>query len=659
MSEKDAFWPTRDELNAIRAEAMEFSGIGLYRYRFDGTIIFADRGALRIAGVEGRFPDPLEVVGKRLAELFEYIEPQGAVRAAVKAHGSVRGLEYRFRTLDGEDRWALHDAYLVRDPESGEEVIQSIIRDLTPRKRAEEALRRSEEQYRLMAENVTDVILTADLELRVTYVSPSIETIAGYEPEDVLGRTADIFLTPASLEVAARALVHELARDQDSEDLNRARTFELESRHQDGTTRPIELMVTFLRDDEGQPRGLLGVARDVSDRKTAEDERRRFEAQVQHAQKLESLGVMASGIAHDFNNLLAGMLGNAGLALMKLPEDAEARANVKGIETAAERAADLCRQLLAYAGKAQLSMRSIALNQELEAMVQLLEVSLSRKASLELDLDPDLPLVRADPVQLQQVVMNLVINASEAIGDQSGTITMSTGTVTCSREDLSQTYLDDSLPEGEYAYIDVADTGKGMDEETVSRIFEPFYTTKFSGRGLGLAAVLGIVRGHRGALMVVSQPNAGTTFRVLFPLRQVAEAQEQVEPETADGWQGSGVVLVADAEVVVRNVARRMLEALGFEVQLVENGREAVRQFEEQPDRFVAALLELTMPELDGREVFEALRRLRPDLPVLFSSGYREDDIEIGIDRDRRVGFVGKPYHPDTLRQKLRQILEE
>ena len=658
MSDKGTFWPTRDELNAIRAEAMEFSGIGLYRYRLDGTIIFADRGALRIAGVESRFPDPVGVVGKRLDELFLYVESPGAIRTAVQAHGSVRGLEYHFRTLDGEERWALHDAYLVRDAETGEEAIQSIIRDITPRKRAEERLRESEERYRLIAENVTDVILTADMQLALTYISPSIEVVAGFAPDEVLGRSAGVFLTSASLEVAGRALAHELARDPGHADPGRARTFELESLHKDGSTRPIELRVTFLRDEQGKPQGVLGVARDVSGRQEAEEERRRFEAQVQHAQKLESLGVLAGGIAHDFNNLLAGMLGNAGLALMKLPEEADARDNVKGIEAAAERAADLCRQLLAYAGKAQLSMQTMSLNQELKAMGQLLEVSLSKKAVLEFDLAADLPAIQADPAQLQQVVMNLVINASEAVGDRSGTITMTTGTVTCSREDLTQTYLDDSLSEGDYAFLDVADTGDGMDQETVARIFEPFYTTKFSGRGLGLAAVLGIVRGHNGALKVESRPGEGTTFRVLFPLRQKTVAPPRLDVEESDGWQGSGTVLVADDEAVVRSVVRRMLVAFGFDVLLAENGREAVRQIEEHGDEIVAAVLDLTMPELDGREAFEAMRRIRSDLPVLFSSGYAEDELDLGFESDPRTAFIGKPYRPDALKKKLRQILE-
>jgi PAS domain S-box-containing protein len=267
----------------------------------------------------------------------------------------------------------------------------------------------------------------------------------------------------------------------------------------------------------GEIIAMYGTIQDISERRKLEEERVTLEQQLRQVQKLESLGVLAGGIAHDFNNILMAILGNADLALMRIDQASPARENLAQIGKAATRAAELAKQMLAYSGKARFSVESIDLNEVLEDMIHLLEVSISKKAVLRLNLQPALPPVEADATQIRQIVMNLIINASEAIGDESGVISISTGALECTRAYLKDVWLDEKIQEGSYLFLEVSDSGCGMDKETLARLFDPFFTTKFTGRGLGMAAVLGIIRGHHGAIKVYSEAGKGTTFKVLLP----------------------------------------------------------------------------------------------------------------------------------------------
>jgi PAS domain S-box-containing protein len=374
------------------------------------------------------------------------------------------------------------------------------------------------------------------------------------------------------------------------------------------------------------------------------EQRRRAEEQMRNAQKLESLGVLAGGIAHDFNNLLVGVLGNAGLAMLELPPDSPARQAIRDIEMSAQRAAELTRQMLAYSGRGSFRVEPVDVSDVVEEMTQLLRRVISKQAQLSLRLGRQLPAVVADATQLRQVVMNLITNASDALGDRLGTITLETGVVEANRQMLASTYLDEELPAGQYVYIDVTDTGEGMDAATSARIFEPFFTTKFTGRGLGLAAVLGIVRGHKGAIALQSTPGAGTRFRVLLPAT-AGIASLSIEPAAAALAQGSGRVLLVDDEEAVRGLARRVLERGGFDVVEATSGEDALAQYNQEPGAVAAVVLDLTMPGLSGEATFHELRRLRPDLPVVLSSGYVPDE---GSALEG-VPFLAKPYRPTEL----------
>ncbi len=397
---------------------------------------------------------------------------------------------------------------------------------------------------------------------------------------------------------------------------------------------------------------------DITERKWAEEKRLQLERQMQQTQKLESLGVLAGGIAHDFNNLLTVILGNASLALDELPPITPARDSLISIEETSLRAAELCRQMLAYSGKGQCVIENIRPGDLIGEMVSLLKASISKKAIFNLNLKDSLPPLRGDPSQIRQVIMNLVINASEALGEHSGAITISTGVMECSREYLSEAFLDESLAEGSYVWLEVSDTGCGMDQEIQRRIFEPFFTTKFTGRGLGLSAVLGIVRGHKGALKVYSEPGRGTSFKVLFP----AVLEERVlagrsQGMKSGGWKGAGTILLVDDEESVRIMGTRMLERIGFGVLTAVDGREALDIYRERHDEIALVLLDLTMPDLDGEEAFRELRRIDPRVCVVMSSGYTESEIAPRFAGKRLSGFLQKPYTLDALTQCLRGAL--
>ncbi len=390
----------------------------------------------------------------------------------------------------------------------------------------------------------------------------------------------------------------------------------------------------------------------VVSRKRDEEERLKLEHQMLHTQKLESLGVLAGGIAHDFNNILTAIIGNADLALMRVNKESPAVDNLHRIEQAASRAADLAKQMLAYSGKGKFVVENLDLNRLLEEMLHMLEVSISKNAVLCFKLTKPLPPVEADATQMRQIIMNLLINASEAICDKSGVITIATGYMECDRNYLKDVWLDENLADGLYVCLEIADNGCGMDKSVMAKLFDPFFTTKFTGRGLGMAAVLGIVRGHRGAIKVYSEPGKGSSFKILLPV-----SGRPIEFCNADAhndvWRGSGTVLLVDDEETIRAIGSEMLKELGFSVITADDGRDAVEIFEANPGlSFV--ILDLTMPHMDGEQAFCELRRLKPDVKVIMSSGYNEHEVAQRFLGKGVAGFIQKPYRLSALKEAVK-----
>lgn len=377
-----------------------------------------------------------------------------------------------------------------------------------------------------------------------------------------------------------------------------------------------------------------------------------------HAQKLESLGVLAGGIAHDFNNLLMAIMGHTDLALAELSPVSPVRGHLEEVEKASHRAADLCRQMLAYSGKGRFVVESLDLVEVVQEMADMLAMSISKKAILQYRFSPDLPRIEADASQIRQVVMNLVINASEAIGDNPGVISLATGAVDCDRAYLRDIGGGSELPEGRYVFLEVTDTGSGIDKEMQKKIFDPFFTTKFTGRGLGLAAVLGIVRGHRGAIKVYSEMGKGSTFKVLLPATGKAAMSVTGPKLPNEGWKGTGTVLLADDEEMVRQVGVGMLEFLGFRVLTAQDGQEAVEVFRTHMDEIRCVVLDLTMPRMDGEETFREIRRLHPGARVILTSGYNEQQVTQRFAGEGLAGFIQKPYKLNDFRSTLHQVLQ-
>lgn len=405
----------------------------------------------------------------------------------------------------------------------------------------------------------------------------------------------------------------------------------------------------------------LALRQEIEERQRIEETQRQLEARMRQTQKLESLGVLAGGIAHDFNNMLTTILGNAELALMDLPSDGSACESLRQIVAASRRAADLCQQMLAYSGRGRFIIEPIHLSHLVRETAQMLEVSLSKKVRLEMNLSSDLPLVDGDATQLRQVVLNLVMNASEAIGDREGLVRISTCTRHFDQASWQGSITQDGLAEGEYVVLEVQDNGCGMDVDTRQRMFDPFFTTKFTGRGLGLAAVLGIIRGHKGAIHVQSEPGQGTAFTIRIPPSKTSCLDFSAQPSKAALHPSplrKGTLLLVDDETSVRLIARRILERLGFNVLEARDGLEAVDLFRKRLQEIDGVLLDLTMPRLNGVETFRELRLIRPDVRAVLASGYSEHDLSQRFGQDGLAGFVEKPYTVESLAAVLDRVLQ-
>jgi two-component system cell cycle sensor histidine kinase/response regulator CckA len=416
---------------------------------------------------------------------------------------------------------------------------------------------------------------------------------------------------------------------------------------------------SILRGPDRAPTHYVGYVVDITPQIVAEEQNRQLERQLLHAQKLESLGVLAGGIAHDFNNLLTGVLGHASLALAQLGQDeAATRASVEQIRSIAVQAAELCRQLLAYSGKGRFVIEPVDLGALVAEMTGMLEVAISRKARLELELGQGPLFVDGDRTQLQQVVMNLITNASEALESGSGTIRVRLRPTDCDPGRLEDRVGTDAVTPGRFVELELTDDGVGMSAETRERLFDPFFTTKVTGRGLGMAAVLGIVRGHGGVISVRSRPGAGTTFRIHLPAARDATPRPTPAPATGEVWRGHGLILLADDEDPVRDVATKMLAHIGFEVLSAPHGQGLLELAARHGDRVRAVVLDVSMPGLDGPATLARLRAAGCAAPVLMSSGYAEEEAVAGDPLRGPVGFLQKPYQIAQLSNALRSMLD-
>jgi two-component system, cell cycle sensor histidine kinase and response regulator CckA len=622
-----------------------------------------------IANLEGRFirlnSAWQQVLGYSLTQLenarfLDLIHPDDlesttAAMDRLREGSEIFDFQNRYRHKDGSWRWIEW-----RSVPGGQGLIFAVARDITQRRLDEIALREAERSAASSRERLLSVSELAhighfimDLPSGAVSWTPELYRIFRQNPEQFQPTVDGVrgLILGEDRAVADGAI--QMARNT-----GQAQRFHFRAVRPNGEIRQCLAIVEVARDTRLPAEAVHGLVQDLTELRRAEEERRKLEQQVMQSQKLESLGVLAGGIAHDFNNLLTSILGNADLARSELGPTNPAGPYLEDIEKVSRRAADLCRQMLAYSGKGRFVVQPISLNEVVREMGHLLNVSISKKVVIKYNFFPSLPSVMADATQMRQVAMNLITNASEAIGEQSGVVTLSTGVMDCDDEYLKGVVRDTELhASGQYVYLEVSDTGCGMDQETVGKIFDPFFTTKFTGRGLGLAAVLGIVRGHKGAMRVYSEKGRGTTFKMLLPVHHGEVPASERASDGSQGWRGSGVVLLADDEESIRSMGRRLLERAGFQVLLAADGQEAIDLFVRNQAQIRLVILDMTMPHLDGEACYRELRRISPGIKVIMTSGYNEQEVISRFVGKGLAGFVQKPYKAIELLSSVRKVL--
>ncbi len=641
----DTLRKSKEQLKVI----FEASEAGIILVSPAGIIDFANRGMAEMFGME--LP---ELIGTSYSEhLHDSEKLVGNERMNQLIKGDIQSvwLDRRYIRKDGTEFWGHLSGRRLENADGSLRGLVGVISDVTERRRVEEALKESEYRWKFALEGAGDGVWDWNIHTGEAFYSHRYKEMLGFEEVEI-GSSSDEWLKRIHPEDTSGVLV---ALQPYLEGKTGTAAVEFRMLCKDGSWKPIlGRGMVVSRDSAGKPLRMIGTNTDLTELKTAEEERRSMELQMQQVQKLESLGVLAGGIAHDFNNILTVIVGNADLALMRINKESPAVDNLHRIEQAAARAADLAKQMLAYSGKGRFVIENINLNTLLEEMLRMLEVSISKKVLLRLNPYQHLPTVEADATQMRQVIMNLVINASEAIGEKSGVIAISTGCMDCDRSYLKDVWLDENISEGLYVYLEIADSGCGMDKQTMAKLFDPFFTTKFTGRGLGMAAVLGIVRGHKGAIKVYSELNRGTTFKILLP---ASSKPVEIFNGTSlhDDWQGSGTVLLVDDEETVRGIGAEMLRELGFTVITADDGREGVEQLKNNPDISIV-ILDLTMPHMDGEQCFRELKQLRSDIKVIMSSGFNEQEVTEKFLGKGLAGFIQKPYKLSVLKEAIRKI---
>ncbi|MBI5691214.1 MAG: PAS domain S-box protein [Verrucomicrobia bacterium] len=546
----------------------------------------------------------------------------------------------------GETRW-LHAESRPSSPAGGGCVWTGITYDITSRKESEHTL----ELFRFATEQAADAVFWMKRDASFHYVNDQACRSLGYTREELM-RMRIFDIDP----IYPTAQWDEDWRQFSSGAIS-GNQIETTHRRKDGSMFPVEISSRHFH--FGATELHVAFVRDITERRQAETARLELERRLLHAQKLESLGVLAGGIAHDFNNLLTAILGNLDLAMIDLPAAGHCRTHLEQCTLAARRAADLTRQMLAYSGRGSFLTRRLDLSVLVQENAHLFRASIPKLVQLTVDAARSLPPIKADPGQIQQVVMNLITNAAESIGERPGLVQLRTGLRVCDEADLRRTRTDTTPAPGVYVFLEVNDTGCGMDETTQQRLFDPFFTTKFTGRGLGMSAILGIVRGHHGAIFVDSQPERGTNIQVLFPAHGTAPAAPETNAPVAPAKAvPTGKILVVDDEDTVRRVARTLLERQGWPVIEAVDGAQAIEVFRRHTGEIRCVLLDLSMPKLGGVETYRALRGIRPDVPVVLCSGFAEDQRAARlVMAEGLAGFVPKPYSSASLLAEIERAI--
>ena len=633
----------REQKSAFMAAIVMSSDDAIISKDLDGVILSWNRAAERLYGYTAE-----EAIGKPVAMLIPpgHDDEEPEILARIRSGQSIDHYETVRMHKDG----TLIDVSLtvspVKDFDGRIMGAAKIARDITERKLADQALRDSEGKFRMVADHAPVLIWVNNSDSDCEFVNKTYLDFLGVGMEEVINIGWAKYVHPEDSENYLNAFI-------EASKLLRRFESEFRFRRADGEYRWMKSVGVPLITGGGEFVGYIGSTIDISDRK-------QDESRLLQAQKLESMGVLAGGIAHDFNNLLTGILGASSLVLEMDDIPSEARPLLQGVTKACMRAADLTRQILAYAGKGRFVIEPIDASDLTAEITELLRASVPKNVEIHLDLDAGLPAVMGDRGQMQQVIMNLILNATEAFDEgTSGSVWVSTSVETLTDNTERNEFAPVLAEPGTYLVLRVVDNGSGMAEGSLARIFDPFYSTKSQGRGLGLSAVLGIVRGHKGGLSVKSQTGEGTTFEVLFPVQEDVHAQladSRTNAKASNTPHATGTVLVIDDEEIIRKVVHTSLTREGMSVLTAENGLEGAILFENNLEDIVCVLLDLTMPVMSGAEALKRIKAIRPDIPVVVMSGYSEMEASRQFASDEQLVFLQKPFATEDLHDKLRTI---
>jgi two-component system, cell cycle sensor histidine kinase and response regulator CckA len=601
--------------------------------------------------LEERFPkDSLNKIKPALAEELEKENDPNNDKKRTKL------IEVEHYRADGSKMWISMNVSFIRDENEKPVGIQGVTRDITDRKKAEEALRNSEEKYRFLVEKMGDIVWTMDLDLKTTYVSPSIMRILGFTPEERRNHALSEVVTKESMEHILEIFEQELLHEKSGNfDPDRIITLETEFYHKNGSTLWMENIMKGVRNSKGELTGIYGLSRDITERKQAEKDREKLQVQLMQARKMESVGRLAGGVAHDFNNMLSVIIGHSELAMEQINPAHPLYSDLKEIKKAAERSANLTHQLLAFARKQTIAPRVLDLNETVEGMLKMLRRLIGEDIDLAWLPGRNLWPVKMDPSQIDQILANLCVNARDAIGG-IGKVTIETGMVT-----FDEAYaLHSGFPCGEYVLLVLSDNGCGMEKETLVNLFEPFFTTKDIGKGtgLGLAMIYGIVKQNNGFINVYSEPGKGTTFKIYLPRHaEIAEQISKEEPHSPDP-KGNETILLVEDEPAIMKMGKIMLERLGYRVLAEATPVKAIQLVKEHAGEIHMLMTDVVMPEMNGRDLADQLHTFYPGIKTLFMSGYTANAIAHHGVLDEGVHFIQKPFSMQCLASKIREVLD-
>lgn len=636
---------TAEKRSASRGDRLAARNEAILRSSMDGIFVVADDyrflevndAYCRMTGYSAE-----ELLTRRVSDL-EVIEPPRGLSSSTNVRTGLHQFTTSHRHKDGHVVQLELSVIVLRD--DGRKILVGFARDVTERRRAEERIRQVNERFEALVARMPLGYIVWTPDFRVQEWNPAAAAIFGHTSTEAVGRHAYELIIPDDTRAAVGKMWNRLLAGEPNGHALHA------CARKDGERITCEWFNTVLRDISGRVQWVATLLRDVS-------ERERLQAQLRQSQKMESLGVLAGGVAHDFNNFLVSILCNASLALERRPADGELVKQLQKIVNASRRASELTRQMLAYSGRTSFDVQTLNLGALVDEMADFMRAALPKTVTLELQIGADLPPIEADSGQIQQVIMNLLINGAEAISPDNGTVTVSATVRQLAAVELAADFPDQNLVPGRYVCVEVRDTGCGMSPETLSRIFDPFFTTKFTGRGLGLAAILGILKAHRGGIAVQSRLKQGTTFTVVLPaVERVLPARAGPRPSAT--VPAGSTVLVIDDEDDIRDVVQAVFETRGVKVLTAPSGPDGLALFKRHAEQIDVVLLDMTMPGMSGDTVFREIVAVNPRARVVLSSGYSEQETASRFSDPRLAGFVQKPYTADALVEKIGAALAD